>query len=75
MPSDPALADQHEYIIVFRKFGERNRPDEFEKIDLFDFKSWRNTMWNIPPAKASEIGHCAPFPIKIPRTTNHPLYL
>jgi len=67
MPSDPALADQHEYILVFRKYGERFRPKNFNKINVFNFKSWRNSMWNIPPAKASKINHVAPFPIEIPR--------
>ncbi len=66
LPSDPALADQHEYIIVLRKFGKRQKPESFEKIDLKDFKSWRNSMWSIPPAKASRVGHVAPFPIQIP---------
>jgi DNA modification methylase len=66
LPSDPSLADQHEYILVFRKFGKRQKPESFEKIDLKDFKSWRNSMWNIPPAKASKVGHIAPFPIQIP---------
>jgi site-specific DNA-methyltransferase (adenine-specific) len=66
LPSDPALADQHECILVFRKFGKRQKPEHFEKIDLKDFKSWRNSMWNIPPAKASIVGHVAPFPIQIP---------
>ena len=65
-PADPALADQHEYILVFRKFGKRQKPEDYEKIDLKDFKSWRNSMWNIPPAKASKVGHVAPFPIQIP---------
>jgi len=66
MPSDPSLADQHEYIVIFRKFGKRLKPENFEKIDLKDFKSWRNSMWNIPPAKASRVGHVAPFPVQIP---------
>jgi len=66
-PSDPSLADQHEYILVFRKYGERERPAEFEKIGLRDFKSWRNSVWNIVPAKASEVGHTAPFPEEIPK--------
>ncbi len=66
-PSDPALADQHEYILIFRKYGKRERPDEFEKINCFNFKSWRNSMWNIPPAKASVIGHVASFPLEIPK--------
>jgi len=66
MPSDPALEDPHEYILVFRKFGKRQKPESFEKINLKDFKSWRNSMWNIPPAKASRVGHVAPFPVQIP---------
>lgn len=66
LPSDPSLADQHEYILVFRKFGKRQKPESFDKIDLKDFKSWRNSMWNIPPAKASVVGHIAPFPIQLP---------
>lgn len=65
-PADMSLADQHEYILVFRKYGDRAKPDEFEKISVHDFKSWRNSIWNIPPAKASEVGHIAPFPEQIP---------
>lgn len=66
-PSDPSLADQHEYILILRKYGDRGKPEIFDKIDLFEFKSWRNSIWRIPPAKASEIGHIAPFPIEIAR--------
>lgn len=61
-PSDPSLADQHEYILIFRKDGNRYTPDAYEKIPTHDFKSWRNSIWNIPPAKASEEHHIAPFP-------------
>ncbi len=61
MPSDPALADQHEYIVAFRKFGKRQKPENFEKIDLKDFKSWRNSMWNIPPANVSGMSRPSPF--------------
>ena len=65
-PSDMALADQHEYILVFRKFGNRTKPDTFDKIDSFSFKSWRNSMWQFSPAKASVKNHVAPFPDDIP---------
>ena len=65
-PSDISLADQHEYILIFRKYGDRHRPEAFEKISVHDFKSWRNSIWNIAPAKASEEGHVAPFPEAIP---------
>ncbi len=66
-PSDPSLADQHEYIMILRKYGDRGKPEIFDKIELFEFKSWRNSMWRIPPAKASELDHVAPFPEEIPR--------
>jgi len=64
-PSDPSLADQHEYILVFRKYGKREKRSGFF-INARNFKSWRNSIWNIPPEKASRIGHCAPFPLEIP---------
>lgn len=65
-PSDIALADQHEYILIFRKYGKRAKPDSFTKIDKHDFLSWRNSIWNISPAKASKVKHIAPFPESIP---------
>lgn len=65
-PSDPALADMHEYFLLFRKYGNRRkRPGYF--LDAFSFKSWRNSVWKIAPAKASKIGHVAPFPKEIPK--------
>ena len=65
-PSDPSLADQHEYILVFRKNGEREKQKGYF-LNPKKFKSWRNSIWNIPPAKASKENHVAPFPIEIPR--------
>lgn len=64
--SDPSLADQHEYIVVFRKYGERIKRPGYT-LGARDFKSWRNSIWAIPPAKANEIGHIAPFPEEIPK--------
>jgi len=64
-PSDPALADQHEYIIVLRKYGKREKRSGYY-LTPFEFKSWRNSVWSIAPEKASAIGHVAPFPIQIP---------
>lgn len=65
-PSDPSLADQHEYILVLRKYGERAKPSQFKKLSVHDFKSWRNSIWKIAPESAKKIGHRAPFPITIP---------
>lgn len=64
-PSDPSLADQHEYILVFRKWGERRKYPGY-MLSARNFKSWRNSLWRIPPAKASQVGHVAPFPHQIP---------
>lgn len=65
-PSDPSLADQHEYILIFRKEGERQKQSGYF-ISAREFKSWRNSVWNISPAKASEVNHVAPFPLEIPK--------
>lgn len=65
-PSDPSLADQHEYIVVFRKYGERNKETGYH-LSAKHFKSWRNSIWQIPPAKVADTGHCAAFPAEIPK--------
>ena len=64
-PSDPSLTDHHEYIVIFRKDGERaKQPGYF--IDKADFLEWRNTLWKFETAKAGKVGHCAPFPEILP---------
>lgn len=65
-PSDMSLADQHEYILVFRKYGGRKKQGGYF-INPKDFKSWRNSVWQISPAKASEEKHIAPYPLEIPK--------
>jgi len=65
-PSDMSLADQHEYILIFRKFGERKKQKGYF-LNPKDFKSWRNSIWNISPSKATKEKHVAPFPIEIPK--------
>jgi len=64
-PSDMSLADQHEYILVFRKYGDREKRAGYH-MNPREFKSWRNSIWGIAPESASEIGHVAPFPMQIP---------
>jgi len=63
--SDPALDDQHEYILIFRKEGEREKRGGYT-ISERDFTSWRNTIWQIPPESAVAIGHPAPYPLALP---------
>lgn len=65
-PADPALADRHEYILIFRKPGKREyRAGYYLHPRLF--KSWRNSLWSIAPASATAENHIAPFPAEIPR--------
>lgn len=66
-PSDAVLEDSHEYIIIFRKFGERFKPTTSPTIDRQEFLDFRKSVWNIRAESASRIGHVAPFPIEIPR--------
>ena len=66
-PSDISLSDQHEYIIVLRKKGKRDIKQKGKVINAGDFCSWRNSIWNIAPEKASKVGHIAPYPLEIPR--------
>ena len=63
--SDPSLADQHEYILIFRKDGERKKKSGYQ-INPGDFKSWRNSIWEISPEKAGRLNHVAPYPKEIP---------
>jgi site-specific DNA-methyltransferase (adenine-specific) len=65
-PADPCLADQHEYILIFRKKGKRQKPETFDKIPDKLFHEYRRSIWRIAPAKARQIGHDAPFPVEIP---------
>ena len=62
-PRDPMLSDVHEYILVFRKVGERNGTTA-QTIDPKLFGVYRQSRWDIAPARGSS--HCAPFPPEIP---------
>lgn len=65
-PSDMSLADQHEYILIFRKYGDREKQSGYF-LNPKDFKSWRNSIWQISPAKAIDTKHIAAFPLEIPK--------
>lgn len=65
-PADPSLSDSHEYILIYRKYGDRHKPETFEPIPQKLFCSWRNSVWSIAPVKRSQNEHPAPFPVAIP---------
>lgn len=61
-----------EWIIVFSKKGKRlpiNRIiKEKSKLTTKEWQEWAvNSIWDFSPAKASVIGHPAPFPEELPK--------
>lgn len=62
-----------EWIIVFSKKGKRkDKPNgqEKEKSKLLhkEWADWAiNSFWEMSPARASEVGHPAPFPEELPK--------
>lgn len=67
-PTDIALAFEHEYILVFRKHGKRERPSDevMEKSILTKEErgEWCRALWRIAPAKQKD--HPATFPVELP---------
>lgn len=61
-----------EWIIVFSKKGKRPPTDpvlkEKSKLTTKEWQQWAvDCFWEMSPAKASEVGHPAPFPEELPR--------
>lgn len=54
----PSLRDQHEYILVFRKSGDR--VGESDLIDT-EFMEYTKSIWNVTP-ETNNVNHPAPFP-------------
>ena len=63
----------YEWIIVFSKKGKRKNivPKEIKEKSKITKKEWAewaiNSIWEMNPAKASKLGHPAPFPEELPR--------
>jgi len=62
----------YEWIVVFAKKGKRNGVDQEvkkrSKISTKDWQEWAvNSLWEMQPARAQQIGHPAPFPEELPR--------
>jgi DNA modification methylase len=61
-----------EWIIIFCKEGQRSPvPLELKKKSRLTRREWLdwavNSLWEMQPARAQEIGHPAPFPEELPR--------
>lgn len=65
-PSAVALTDNHEYVLIFRKAGERNVPTREPVIAKKDFLEFRKSIWVIGSESAKRTKHIAPFPEEIP---------
>jgi len=71
-PSLLLMSGLTEHIIVVRKpRGQYKRKvsediKEVSKITKDEWGKWCVDLWNIPPARASLVGHAAPFPHEIP---------
>lgn len=67
-PTDIALAFEHEYILIFRKHGKRDKPSkevaEKSKLTIEERGEWCRAMWRIAPERQK--GHPAAFPIELP---------
>ncbi len=67
-PTNPALRDTHEYILVFSK-GTFRRANPFKRkatIRKEEFLEYTKSVWHFPPVSAKKIGHPAPFPVELP---------
>lgn len=68
-PPTPIFKQSKESILVFRKLGKREYTKEQKESCKVDAKRWFQIMddiWEIAPAKASELDHDAPYPLEIP---------
>jgi DNA modification methylase len=67
-PSNPALRDVHEYILVFSKgaFRRENTNDRKSTVSRDEFLEFTKSVWEFPSESAVRIGHPAPFPVELP---------
>lgn len=61
----PRLRDLHEYLLVLVK-EDFSRPDRgTSDITKEEFMQATLSVWEIPPERASRVGHPAPFPVAL----------
>ncbi len=67
-PSNPALRDTHEYLLIFCKESFRRRPPEkrTSTITRDEFLEFTKSVWTFPAESARKVGHPAPFPVQLP---------
>ncbi len=67
-PTNPALRDVHEYILIFSKgaFRRENANNRRSTISRDEFLEFTRSVWTFPSESAVRIGHPAPFPVELP---------
>lgn len=67
-PTNPALRDVHEYILVFSKgtFRREKVKDRKSTISKEEFLEFTRSVWDFPSVSARKTGHPAPFPVELP---------
>ena len=67
-PREFLPAYNYEYILIFKKPGRGNKPNDIikarSKVTKSDWKEWYNAIWTFPGEKKGF--HSAPFPIELP---------
>jgi len=58
----PSLRDHHEYILVFRKEGDRKGISD---ITDKEFMSYTNSIWKVQPDSMNDTNHPAPYPLEL----------
>jgi len=69
-PPTPIFTDLVEYILVFKKDGKLEYTKEQKEASKLSKERWfeiTRNVWEIAPAKATQIGHPAPYPLEIPK--------
>lgn len=69
--SSPVIRDVHEYLLIFAKESYSRQEKGVSDISRDEFMSSTLSIWNIPPERASRIGHPAPFPIALAERVIH----
>jgi len=66
--NNPVLRDIHEYILVFCKatFTRLNPYKRKSTISKEEFLEFTKSVWKFAAARASKVGHPAPFPFELP---------
>jgi len=72
-PSNPVLRGSSEYVLVFSKdkFDLENDSGGNPTADASMFCLLTRDEWDFPTAKASAVGHPAPFPEELPERCIH----